>query len=531
MSTLKFVWKCMFSPRLIKVYGNGPVEQFYEPQLLEKWGDQIIHSLYIIWKLGIYTSPFLVGILYQRGYFELQGLTSLSKVVTGVSVILVISYCIRGISRSRNPLYQQFMGVLEQAQRDIRSVKPELMKYEFEFSAWPVEYHISSKIDTMRYIGIHKPTMHQDIFQYITSLPFRVIAYLAVHSFGIRLIYPGSIGMLQMILEQSLLQGRFKLIESHRAERFKLKAVDGNFIDSILIDKRNISSNGNILVICSEGNAGFYEIGTIITPIEAGYSVLGWNHPGFGGSTGMPYPSQEQNAIDVLVQFAINKLSFEVENILFFGWSIGGYATSWAAMNYPDAKGVVIDATFDDILPLAINHMPKWWEPIVKLAIREHVNLNIFEQLSKYPGPILLIRRTDDEVICLKENDLSSNRGNHLLIKILKHRYPAIYEEHQLELLNDYLAVTGAAQEQILRKYNVDENMCVSLLQSYISEYSTSFPMKIGEDFAERDRSQMALFLASKHLKDFKATHCISLPGEMFHPPWELNIEGDFVFT
>ena len=38
-------------------------------------------------------------------------------------------------------------------------------------------------------------------------------------------------------------------------------------------------------MICSEGNAGFYEIGIMVTPLEAGYSVLGWNHPGFGGST------------------------------------------------------------------------------------------------------------------------------------------------------------------------------------------------------------------------------------------------------
>ena len=38
-------------------------------------------------------------------------------------------------------------------------------------------------------------------------------------------------------------------------------------------------------VICCEGNSGFYEYGITLTPIEAGYSVLGWNHPGFGSST------------------------------------------------------------------------------------------------------------------------------------------------------------------------------------------------------------------------------------------------------
>jgi pimeloyl-ACP methyl ester carboxylesterase len=38
-------------------------------------------------------------------------------------------------------------------------------------------------------------------------------------------------------------------------------------------------------VICCEGNAGFYEIGIMVTPLAANYSVLGWNYPGFGWST------------------------------------------------------------------------------------------------------------------------------------------------------------------------------------------------------------------------------------------------------
>lgn len=41
------------------------------------------------------------------------------------------------------------------------------------------------------------------------------------------------------------------------------------------------------------------------------------------------------------MQFAIFKLGFKLENILLFGWSIGGYTATWAAMNYPDVKGVV----------------------------------------------------------------------------------------------------------------------------------------------------------------------------------------------
>jgi hypothetical protein len=64
-----------------------------------------------------------------------------------------------------------------------------------------------------------------------------------------------------------------------------VRTIDNNDIDTMFIDRRNSTQHGNTLVICSEGNAGFYEIGIMITAIEAGYSTLGWNHPGFGGST------------------------------------------------------------------------------------------------------------------------------------------------------------------------------------------------------------------------------------------------------
>lgn len=50
---------------------------------------------------------------------------------------------------------------------------------------------------------------------------------------------------------------------------------------------------------------------------------------------GLPYPEQEKNAIDAVMQFAINELKFEPEDIIMFGWSIGGYTAAWAAVNYP----------------------------------------------------------------------------------------------------------------------------------------------------------------------------------------------------
>lgn len=123
----------------------------------------------------------------------------------------------------------------------------------------------------------------------MSTLPCEIAAYVAIHTFGIRMLYPGSLGILQSFLHTMLVQGRAKLIEHDRGARYKLKTIDNNDIDTLFIDNRagtkDEQANGRTLVICSEGNAGFYEIGIMVTPIALKYSVLGWNHPGFAGST------------------------------------------------------------------------------------------------------------------------------------------------------------------------------------------------------------------------------------------------------
>lgn len=40
---------------------------------------------------------------------------------------------------------------------------------------------------------------------------------------------------------------------------------------------------------------------------------------------GVPFPQNEANAMDVVIQFAIHKLGFQLSDIVIYAWSIGGF--------------------------------------------------------------------------------------------------------------------------------------------------------------------------------------------------------------
>ncbi|XP_055534912.1 phosphatidylserine lipase ABHD16A [Wyeomyia smithii] len=520
-------YRYLLTPKLFKEYDG--TKEMYEPGALEKYGDQLLTALNLMWSFGYYTSPLLITFLYRRGYFVADSVGTLAKFTTGIGLLVAVSLCMRGLGRSMNVVYLRFAECLESAKRNEKNLeaKNHIRKYDFDFKHWPVDFTVKNSVQRVQ-LPRNKPL-------WISSLPCQIVAYLAIHTFGIRMIYPGSIRMLQNYIEPMLLQGRTKLITENGGKRNKVKTADGNEIDTLFIDNRNTmdptnNSNGRILVICSEGNAGFYEIGIMSTPIELKYSVLGWNHPGFAGSSGRPYPDQDQNAVDAVLQFALTDLGFTPENIILYGWSIGGYSTLYAASQYPDVKGVILDATFDDVLQLALPRMPESVSNIVKIAIRDYVNLNNTELISQYNGPVMLIRRTEDEMICSQEGELGTNRGNFLLISMLKYRFPNIFKTDQENLAKEMLS------KPIKPSSKEFDALCLSWLMAYLTDNgnngtSRSYPIEIGEEYSSDQRNTMATYLIIKHLQDYKSTHCTPLPGGHFQSPWEIPNETDYVFT
>uniref|UniRef100_A0A4W6BZ40 Abhydrolase domain containing 16A, phospholipase n=1 Tax=Lates calcarifer TaxID=8187 RepID=A0A4W6BZ40_LATCA len=497
-----WMWlRCVLGPHLQRIHRSpdqsrpegraGRGGWNYQPRSLEKHTDSILSWASALWSLSYYSSPLLLCYLYRKG--RLYGLWW---------------------GRWKNSEYFQFISILEETKKNHTPAnKKKLRCYDFDFSHWPSDFSWSEvSIFVQRCYTVFLST-------------FFLSSFLIAHSFGRRMLYPGSVGLLQKAMRPMLQQGMAKLIEEFDGQRNKLVACDGNEIDTMFVDRRRDGGrNGQTLVICCEGNAGFYEVGCMNTPLEGGYSVLGWNHPGFGGSTGVPFPQNEANAMDVVIQFAIHELGFQFSDIVVYAWSIGGFTASWAVMSYPEIQSLVLDASFDDLLPLALKVMPDSWRPLVQHTVRQYMNLNNAEQLLKYQGPVLLIRRTRDEIITTTgPEDVMSNRGNDLLLKLLQFRYPKIMTDEGIRVVRQWLGASNHLEEaSVYSGYEVDDDWCVSVLQSYQADRDVLFPWSVGEDMTLEGRRQLALFLARKYMRNFETTHCTPLPASEFHSPWRL---------
>ncbi|KAF5902355.1 protein ABHD16A, partial [Clarias magur] len=443
----------------------------------------------------------------KEGYICSSKLIPVSQYIGTVLVCLLGVACLRGWGRWRNPEYHQFVTILEETKKNhTSSNKKKLACYDFDFSHWPADFswrEVSNPKLSKAGVSLLKPEpKHRgtadSLLNSVRTLPCHIVSYLVAHSFGRRMLYPGSVGLLQKAMRSMLQQGQAKLIEEYDGQRNKLAACDGNQIDTMFVDRRgNGGPNGKTLVICCEGNAGFYEVGCMNTPLEGEYSVLGWNHPGFAGSTGVPFPQNEANAMDVVIQFAVHKLGFELSDIVVYAWSIGGFTATWAAMSYPEIRALVLDASFDDLLPLALKVMPESWRPLVTHTVRQYMNLNNAEQLCKYQGPVLLIRRTRDEIITTTgPEDIMSNRGNDLLLKLLHYRYPKVMTEDSVRAVREWLAAGSQIEEEsVYIGHEVDDDWCLSVLQSYQTDRDAPFPWSVGEDMAQEGRRHLALFL------------------------------------
>ncbi|VDN36505.1 unnamed protein product, partial [Gongylonema pulchrum] len=277
----------------------------------------------------------------------------------------MVAMSTRTIGRLFNPDYRVFADTLMKAgsKRDDSVVAAtHLREYDYQIFAAPVDFQ--ARKEPRKFFKTPSRFTRDDSLLYTVFRDY--LSYNIIFEFARGLIYPGSISFLNKLIESFLIEHRRRLVVEKGGRRAVVVTVDGNRVDAMFVDRRGSGTRGNILVVACEGNAGFYETGIMLTPLALNYSVLGWNQPA---------------AVDAVMQYAIHELGFSENQIVIYAWSIGGFPATWAAANYPYIKALILDATFDDLLPLAKAKMPQSWAPLVEFIVRTYFDLPVALQV------------------------------------------------------------------------------------------------------------------------------------------------------
>ncbi|KAI3389646.1 hypothetical protein SNEBB_001360 [Seison nebaliae] len=459
--------------------------------------------------VSLFPSFLMIGVLHvSDGYLSTQGGNSICSYFIVIRALKTLATILQGLFRCLNKDYCDFLTT----ENRIRSYNYE-MKYEPHTD--DVNDISMERIKKYR-IPSTKCQLHAQ-----NSQDKSIISYLIAHIVGRRMIFPGSLKVTNYVANSQIIANRTAILMANEsANRFRLKTFQECLVtekkikpinlDCMFVDRRNDSPRGSHLMICIEGNSGFYEVGIFNnTALLTQFSILGFNYPGFADSTGIPTMEYLWNSMDSIMNFALFKLEFPIEKIHILSWSIGGYLASYAAAFYPAIPSLTLDAPFQDILPLALQVMPPNLKEIVTKAIRQYYNLNNTELLICYKGPIFFIRRLSDEILSLKPGLLTANQTNPLVDDMLNYRFPSIFNNTTNFLLmwqNRPIKDDMKSKEEVQRWLSTTKNEKIwkDLRQA------TDFPYAL--ELQTNENTILSYKVMDEYVMDFDSSHCTTLP-------------------
>ena len=169
--------------------------------------------------------------------------------------------------------------------------------------------------------------------------------------------------------------------------------IQGNYKNSVTENKCILFFHGNA------GNISF-RLSYIEKLYELGFSLLFFDYPGFGLSTGTPNENLCIKCSEVFYKFLINDKKFLNKDIIFYGESIGGsIATSLA--NIYNIKYLILQSTFTDIKEVIKNIVNFNLFMMSNIGFETLENLKIRYKLNKLNKKMktLIIHSNNDELI------------------------------------------------------------------------------------------------------------------------------------
>jgi hypothetical protein len=178
------------------------------------------------------------------------------------------------------------------------------------------------------------------------------------------------------------------------AHIFKLDTRTGDRISAYHLkaekaDKADKAENSDKLLIYSHGNGE--DIGMARPFLESfqrlGISVIAYEYPGYGTSTGKASEDGCYAAIEATYQHAIEVLGYKPENITLYGRSLGSGPSAWLAAQKP-VSGLIFDGAFTSTFRVMTGVKLLPWDVFDNYA-----------RLPKIDCPILIIHGTHDRIV------------------------------------------------------------------------------------------------------------------------------------
>ena len=147
--------------------------------------------------------------------------------------------------------------------------------------------------------------------------------------------------------------------------------------------------NSDYTILYSHGNAS--DIGTVSQVLQAlydaGFSILTYDYPGYGYSSGKPNESGAYNAAEAAYSYLTDSLNVPPEKIILHGQSLGGGISTYLAVKKPVA-GLILESTFATAFQVRV--------PFRILPFEKFPSIR---RIRSIDCPLLLIHGTDDRTI------------------------------------------------------------------------------------------------------------------------------------
>ncbi len=153
------------------------------------------------------------------------------------------------------------------------------------------------------------------------------------------------------------------------------------------------NSASDYTLLYSHGNAS--DIGTVSPILQTlyaqGFSVLAYDYPGYGNSSGKASESGAYNAIAATYSYLIDTLNVPPEKIILHGQSLGGGPSTYLAAQLADktpVAGLILESTFSSV-----------FQVITRFNILPFDKFPTIRRIDKIGCPLLLIHGTQDQTI------------------------------------------------------------------------------------------------------------------------------------